>query len=94
MYAASDERAPDAAGFSQLTELEELVDEVAWYEGELARKESAIQLLSEAFAQSSSLNFHAIKALRSYSADLESATPAAALQVPHSPRSAAISVLV
>ena len=51
----------------------ELVDEVRIQEGEAKRHAAGAALLGEAFAQSSALFFATIRALRTYTAELEGA---------------------
>jgi hypothetical protein len=51
----------------------ELVDEVRVQEGEAKRHAAGVALLGEAFAQSSALSFATIRALRTYTAELEGA---------------------
>ena len=67
----------------------ELVGEIGWYEGELQRRNAGATLLGEAFAQSRSMFFTTLRALRSYLADLEALANAVApghLQVQSSVR--------
>ena len=49
----------------------ELVDEVRIQEGEARRQAAGVALLGEAFAQASALSFATIRALRTYTAELE-----------------------
>jgi hypothetical protein len=71
MHSGFSFRLPASEPVITQSDVEILVDEVEWADDELRRRDAAVQLLGEAWAQSTSLFFHTVKALRGYAADLE-----------------------